>query len=133
MNGEETVIVDKTKELCQTIVEQPAFKELRGRVDAFLSSTEAQMQYQQVVEKGERLQEKQQRGTPLTREEVKEFESDREALVNNPVAKGFLDAQQEMHDIRHTVNQYVAKTLELGRTPNPEDFESCGNGCSCGH
>jgi cell fate (sporulation/competence/biofilm development) regulator YlbF (YheA/YmcA/DUF963 family) len=131
-NGENTVITDKTRELCQTIVGQPEFQDMRKRIDAFMADETAQAQYQKVVEKGETLQQKQQRGSPLSPAEVQDFEKDREQLVNNPIAKGFLDAQQEMHDVRHSVNQYVAKTFELGRLPNPDDFSSCGHGCSCG-
>ncbi len=125
--------MQKTKELCQTIVDQPEFKDLRRRVDAFLADESTKNHYQQVVEKGETLQSKQQRGLPLSQAEIDEFEKQRDALINNPVAKGFLDAQQEMHEMRQSVNQYVSKTFELGRMPNPEDFESCGQGCSCGH
>jgi cell fate (sporulation/competence/biofilm development) regulator YlbF (YheA/YmcA/DUF963 family) len=131
-NSENTVIIDKTRELCETIVSQPEFQDMRKRIDAFMADETAQTQYQKVVEKGELLQQKQQRGSPLSQTEVQDFEQDRQALVNNPVAKGFLDAQQEMHDIRHSVNQYIAKTFELGRLPNPEDFTSCAEGCSCG-
>src|SRR3972149_810726 len=97
MNGEDTVILQKTRELCQTIVEQPAFQEMRQRIDAFMANETAQAQYQEVVEKGEMLQEKQRRGAPLNHAEVQEFEKNREALVSNPVAKGFWDAQQQMH------------------------------------
>jgi cell fate (sporulation/competence/biofilm development) regulator YlbF (YheA/YmcA/DUF963 family) len=130
--GENAVIMEKTRELCQTIVAQPEFQNMRKRIDAFMADETAQTQYQQVVEKGEQLQQKQQRGSPLTPAEVQDFEKDRQLLVDNPVAKGFLDAQQEMHDIRHSVNKYVAKTFEVGRMPSEEDFSSCGHGCDCG-
>lgn len=132
LNGENSVIMEKTKELCQTIVDQPEFQGLRRHVDAFMADAAAQSQYQSVVEKGERLQEKQQSGKPLSPAEIQEFEAERETLIKNPVAKGFLDAQQQMHDLRQSVNKYVSKTFEIGRMPTPEDFESCGHGCSCG-
>ena len=133
MNGEDTVVLKKTKELCQLIVDQPEFKDMRRRIDAFMSDETSRNQYQTVVEMGEELQNKQQRGSPLSKDEIQKFEKEREALVTNPVAKGFLDAQQEMHDVRQSVNQYISKTFELGRMPNEEDFSSCGHGCSCGH
>ena len=132
-NGDQTLIRQKAKELCEFIVDQPEFKELRRRVDAFLADEEAKNHYQQVVEEGERLQAKQQRGSPLSQQEIQSFESQRSALFNNSIAKGFLDAQQEMHDVRDLVNKYVAKTFELGRAPEEDDFQSCGEGCSCGH
>ena len=113
----EDSIIQKTKDLCQTIVEQPEFQSMRRQVDAFLASEEAKQQYQVVVEKGEALQQKQQMGMPLSNDEITEFEKHRETLISNPIARAFLDAQQEMHKVQESVGQYVAKTLELGRMP----------------
>ena len=126
-------IQSKTRELCQVILEQPAFQSMRLRIDQFLVNDEAKAQYELVSEKGEFLQHKQQQNLPLSGEEVNEFEKHREALFNNPVARGFLDAQQEMHKLQESVQQYVSKTFELGRVPEPTDFDSgsCGSGCGC--
>ena len=77
--------------------------------------------------------EKQQQALPLSGEEISTFEQSREALFQNPVARGFLDAQEELHQMREGIHKYVNKTLELGRLPAEEDFESCGHGCNCGH
>src|SRR6185369_11694348 len=129
----EDAILQKTRELCQAIVDQPEFQSLRRHVETFLANEESKSQYQLVVEKGEALQQKQQMGMPLSNDEIDEFQKHRETLVNNPIAKAFLDAQQEMHKVQESVGQYVAKTLELGRIPTSEDFPSgsCGSGCGC--
>jgi cell fate (sporulation/competence/biofilm development) regulator YlbF (YheA/YmcA/DUF963 family) len=131
---EETVIHQKTRELCQTILDQPHFQILRRQIDAFMADDQAKGQYQVVMEKGELLQQKQQLGVPLTNDELLDFEKCREDLLNNGVAREFLDAQQEMHKVQQSVNQYVLKTFELGRLPAPEDFSAgCGPSCGCGH
>ncbi|HVR35881.1 MAG TPA: YlbF family regulator [Methylomirabilota bacterium] len=132
---ETDVIAQKTRELCQAIVDQPDFQDVRKRVDAFLADEAAQAQYESLSEKGQFLQHKQQNGLPLTSEEITAFEQQRETLMNNPVAKGFLDAQEQMQTIHSSVNQYVTKTLELGRVPGEEDFKGggCGSGCGCHH
>src|ERR1041385_5171718 len=95
----------------------------------------ARNQYQLVVEKGDALQQKQQFGAPLDNAEILEFERNREILLNNAVARDFLDAQQQMHQIQESVMHYVSKTFELGRVRGAEDFPSggCGSGCGCGH
>ena len=131
----EDAILEKTRELCQAIVDQPSYQSLRRQVDAFMASDDAKKQYQLVVEKGEALQQKQQMGQALSSEEIADFEKQRDTLVSNPVARGFLDAQQEMHKVRESVSQYVSKTLELGRIPSSDDLggESCGEGCGCHH
>jgi cell fate (sporulation/competence/biofilm development) regulator YlbF (YheA/YmcA/DUF963 family) len=93
----------------------------------------AQSQYQEVVEKGNLLQQKQQSGAPMTGEEISAFEQQRDQLLNNPVAKGFLEAQEAMNKVQSSVNDYLTKTFELGRLPSAEDFDqgSCGSGCGC--
>jgi len=132
---QENVITQKTKELCQAILDHPELREARQRIQTFVADGSARAQYEGLMARGQELQQKQQR-SQLTREEISSFEKEREALLANPVARGFLDAQEEMHQVHHSINQYVSKTLELGRVPTEEDFESeeCGHGgCGCGH
>jgi cell fate (sporulation/competence/biofilm development) regulator YlbF (YheA/YmcA/DUF963 family) len=132
---EESIVTQKTRELCQIIVDQPEFRLIRQRVETFISNDEAKNQYQLVMEKGDALQQKQQFGLPLDNNEIVEFEKNREVLLNNPIARDFLEAQQQMHKIQESLMQYVGKTFELGRVPAPEDFpaEGCGPTCGCGH
>lgn len=130
---EETLITQKTKELCQAILDQPDMVTARQAIENFIANDKAKAQYEGLMAKGQALQQKQQKSQQLSPEEIAAFETDREALLNNPVAKGFLDAQQEFHEVHETINQYVSKTLELGRMPTEADFESgsCGHGCGC--
>jgi cell fate (sporulation/competence/biofilm development) regulator YlbF (YheA/YmcA/DUF963 family) len=133
--AEETTLMLKTRELCQTITEQPEFRSIRQQLETFLANDDAKSQYQLVVEKGDALQQKQQLGLPLGNDEVMEFEKNRDALMSNPVARDFLSAQQEMQKIQESVMQFVSKTFELGRVPTLEDLpaEGCGHGCGCSH
>ena len=134
-NTTENVVVEKTRELCQTILEQPEYQAVRRHVDAFMNDQKAQEQYQLLSSKGEYLQHKQAQSLPLSGEEIAEYESHRESFFNNPVARDFVGAQQTIHKMQETVAQYVAKTFELGRVPSSEDFGSgsCGPSCGCGH
>ena len=52
----------------------------------------AKNQYQAVMEKGDALQHRQQTGMPLDQSEITEFERNRDLLLNNAVARDFLDA-----------------------------------------
>jgi cell fate (sporulation/competence/biofilm development) regulator YlbF (YheA/YmcA/DUF963 family) len=134
---EETPVIRKTKELCQTILEQPNIRSIRQRIDAFMGDEKTRSQYDGLVTKGQALQQKQQQSVALSGEEIADFEQHRDALLNNPVARGFLDAQEELHQVQHSIQQYVSKTLELGRMPSEEDMEAgaCDGhgGCGCGH
>jgi cell fate (sporulation/competence/biofilm development) regulator YlbF (YheA/YmcA/DUF963 family) len=91
--------------------------------------------YDALMAKGQALQQKQQGSMPLSGEEISDFEQHRESLLNNPVARGFLDAQEELHQVQESIQQLVSKTLELGRIPTEEDLGggSCGHGCGCHH
>lgn len=132
---EETAVISKTKELCQAILDQPNMPSIRQRVDAFMGDEETRTRYDALMNKGQALEQKQQLSLPLSGEEIADFEQHREALLNNPVARGFLDAQEELHQVQEAIRHYVSKTLELGRVPTDEEMSggSCGHGCSCGH
>ncbi len=130
---EPTPVQTKVRELCEAIVAQPEFESIKRRVEAFMADDGVKQLYQSVVEKGDALQQKQQQGHQLTPDEITGFEKERETLFGNSVAKGFLDAQQEMHEMQQEVGQFISKTFELGRIPTDDDLksESCGSGCGC--
>ncbi len=135
---QETVVIQKTRELCQTILDQPEVRRMRERIDAFAADDKTRGQYDSLMIKGQALQQKQQAGLPLDGGEITAFETLREEFLNNPVARGFLDAQEEMHKLQQSVAQYVSKTFELGRVPEEADLDhgggGCGNGgCGCKH
>ncbi|MGA2245809.1 MAG: YlbF family regulator [Verrucomicrobiota bacterium] len=128
-----TKVETKTNELCEAILEHLQDGGVRQRIDTFLSDADARGQYERLVNKGQVLQEKQHNGESLDPAEISAFEKDRDALLLNPVASGFMNAQEEMHDLQHSVQKFVAKTIELGRIPSADDLSegSCGHGCGC--
>ena len=128
-----TKIETKTNELCEAILEQIQTGGIKQRIDTFLSDATARGAYEALMSKGQALQEKQHHGQTLDQAEIVAFEKDRDALLKNPVAAGFLDAQEEMHELQSTVKKTVAKAMELGRIPTAEELSSggCGEGCGC--
>ncbi len=117
-----TKVETKTNELCEAILEQIQQGGIRQRIDSFLSDSTARGQYESLMNRGQALQEKQHHGKTLDPSEISAFEKDRDALLKNPVASGFLDAQEEMHDLQHSIQKIVAKTIELGRLPSADDL-----------
>ena len=129
-----TKVEIKTNELCQAILEHLQSGGIKARIDTFLADTAARGAYESLMNKGQALQEKQHHGQVLEPAEIAAFESERDALLKNPVASSFLDAQEEMHELQSSVKKTVAKTVELGRIPTAEDLAeggSCGAGCGC--
>ena len=107
-------LIAKTRELCSQIVSDPTY-----------------LQHQSVHERGEELHHKQHAGIQLGAEEIREFESAREALFSNEIATNFIEAQRELEQLQKIISRYVGMTLELGRVPNAEDLEESSSGC-CG-
>ncbi len=132
---DETVINRKTRELCQAILDEPGVQALRKNIDSFMADENARAQYEDVVTKGQALQQKQQTAQALTDDEIADFEQHRDALLKNPVASDFIDAQQQLRDVQEAIHRHVNKTFELGRLPSEEDLATgcCSDGCGCGH
>ncbi len=132
---EDSAVIQKTKELCRIILEQTGVRALRQDIETFMANDQARGQYESLMNQGEALHEKQHAGVKLSESEIAAFESQRESFLNNPVARGFLDAQEEMQKLQQSVTRYVSKTFELGRVPEESDLESgsCGHGCGCHH
>ncbi len=136
LTTEDSLIVQKTRELCQSILDHPEFQSLRKDIDSFMANDPAKNDYQTLVEKSEELNHKQNQGVRLSQDEITAYETHRERVVNNPVAAGFIRAQQEVHGIQESVNRFLSKTFELGRVPSPDELDgggSCGSGCGCHH
>ncbi len=131
--ADETLVTIKTRELCQALIDEPAMKSIRQRIDTFMKDEKTRSDYENLVGKGQALQQKQQNAQPLSSEEVASFEADRDAFLANPVARGFLDAQEEMQQLRDSIQKHVTRTMELGRVPSADDLHSCcEQGCG-GH
>jgi len=137
MIAKESNVMSKTKELCDAIAQDIEFVTLQGQVERFLADDDAKLKYQSLHERGDELNQKQQAGVELSDKEIQEFEDARESLFSNEVASDFMEAQQGLQTLQKTITKYIGMTLELGRTPTPEDMEQgdgggcCGGGCGC--
>jgi cell fate (sporulation/competence/biofilm development) regulator YlbF (YheA/YmcA/DUF963 family) len=128
----ESPIIQKTLELCQAVSEQPDFQALKGKLDAFMRDELVKFQFQQVNDLNELLQMKQRSGLALKDEEIAQFDALREELFKNPVAQGFVEAQQELQKLHDALGRFVNKTFELGRSPEYEDvFDGSCSDCGC--
>jgi cell fate (sporulation/competence/biofilm development) regulator YlbF (YheA/YmcA/DUF963 family) len=131
---EETPVITKTKELCETILSQPGYDQIKQSIVDFLHNDEARSLYEKLCDQQEVLSQKQENGETITELEDAEFEKLEQKFLSMPIAENFIKAQRQMHKIEKTVSEYVRKTFELGRVPNSDDFSSggCGPSCGCG-
>ena len=130
--SEDSSVIEKTKELCAEIVSNPVFLQLQASVERFLNDDAARLQYQSVHERGEELHHKQHAGIELSAVEIREFESARDALFANEIAREFLSAQRELETLQKEIGKYVSSTIENGRVPSAEDLVQSGGGGCCG-
>ena len=128
--AEDSAVIEKTRELCAQIASDPLFIKLQADVERFLSDDSARLQYQSVHERGEGLHQKQHAGVELGASEIRDFESAREALFENEIARDFLAAQRELETLQKEIGKYVGSTIELGRVPTSEDLADKGGCCA---
>jgi cell fate (sporulation/competence/biofilm development) regulator YlbF (YheA/YmcA/DUF963 family) len=127
--AENSAVIAKTRELCAQIASDPSFLSLQESVERFLNDDGARLQYQSVHERGEELHQKQHAGIELAAAEIREFESARESLFDNPIAREFLTAREQLEKLQKEISKYVGMTLELGRCPTAEELADSGGGC----
>jgi cell fate (sporulation/competence/biofilm development) regulator YlbF (YheA/YmcA/DUF963 family) len=128
-----SAILDKTRELCSLILQSGEYRENVSKVDAFFKDEAAQAAYRDFSRLGERLHERQHAGE-LTQADIDGYDREMAALRANPVAAGFMDAEETFNGIVGQISKLVGKTLELGRLPEPDELDGgcCGGGgCGC--
>ncbi len=131
MISDNSPVMEKTKELCQLIVEDAEYKTLIGTVEAFLNNDEARLLYQTVHERSEELRQKQHSGVELGETEIAAFKDVRTEMEKNTLVMDFMGAQDELQLMQSAISRYVGMSLELGRVPTDEDIAASESGC-CG-
>src|SRR3569833_2556077 len=94
---QDSLITDKTRELCQAILDQSEMRSARQAIDKFIADDKARAQYEGLMAKGQALQQKQQRSEQLTGEEITAFGGGRGAGRGEPGAGGGREARGEGH------------------------------------
>lgn len=130
--SDQSPVLEKTKELCQLIVDNAEYNALIGTVETFLSNDESRLLYQTVHERSEELRNKQQAGVELGETEIESFKEVRSQMEKDEVIMDFLSAQDELQVVQSAIGKFVGMTLELGRVPTDEDFAAMDGGGCCG-
>ncbi len=129
-----SAILDKARELCSLILQSSEYRDNASKIDAFFEDSAAQAAYRDFSKLGEQLHQKQHEGA-LTQADIDGYEAAQDELRSNPVASGFLDAEETLNGIVGQISRLVGKTLELGRLPEPDELSGggccSGGGCGC--
>jgi cell fate (sporulation/competence/biofilm development) regulator YlbF (YheA/YmcA/DUF963 family) len=128
---DEDAIFEKTRELCALILAQPRLKSWPQDMRAFMADKASQEQHRSVSARGRELHERQMNGGALTEEEIGGFEKARCALLENSVARSFIETQGDLSKVQELVNRIISKSFELARVPERDEL-CCGDGdCGC--
>lgn len=122
-------------ELSSALLADPAYRQLRQMVDAFMTDKTAVRQYNSFVDHYEAIEEKEQQGLTVSDAEAEQFNQLESALYENDPIRRFLYAQNEFQKLQQTAARYLQLTLELDRIPTRDEVKhngSCGCGGSCG-
>ena len=131
---EGSTILNKTKELCHTIIDEPEFQELQNALKAFMADDAAKARYQEFAQKSQEFQQRHNNGEKIKEEEIEVYEGMRAGLFSNPCTNAFIEAQKAVGEVQKIVQDYVTMTFEYGRMPVADDFKSecCQEGgCGC--
>lgn len=132
-------LVTLTTELANAFAQSQKVVSARARIGLFYQNPEATDLFRKVNEYGEKLRNKHMEGMPPSEEEISQFDSLRQDVIDNPICKGFLEARQELDNMLSVVNQYLCIAIEKGCSPTDEEVAeamtqqmscSCGGGCS---
>lgn len=132
-------LLEATTALCNLLAQSPQVVAAKARIGLFFQNPEATKLFEEVNSYGEELRNKHLAGMPPTEEEINKFDQLRQAVVENELARGFLESRQTIDGILSAVNQYLGMSIDLGRAPSAEEVEqarqqaasqSCGCGCS---
>lgn len=124
---------EKTRELCEFILQDGSYAAAQGRIDAFEEDKEALDLYRNLQRKASELHHMQHEGRDPSEEDISEMDRLRDLLMANPVGSDFMEAEEALNSMFKTVMKMVQKTLQDGSVPSAEELdECCGNsGCGC--
>ena len=116
-------VIEKAKELCQLIVDQPHFEKLLADIETFMGDSDAQALHDALSSKQQVLVNKQNGSESLSKQEIDDFERTRDTLIANPMTKsfrgqGFPDATLRDHP---QPEGPLSTSQETKRGPSPSE------------
>jgi len=127
---DKTSVINKMTALCQELLEQASYQELRAMIDEFLQDERAVAQYQAFQQHQQQLEDKERQQIKLTEEEITAYEQEEMAIYENTIIRKYLYAENEINKLFHLINQFFTKTIEWNRVPELSEIKK--DGCGCG-
>lgn len=116
---------DKTRELCQFIIDSPNFVTAQGRCDAFDDDVAAQKLYQNWREFEMDLHRRHQEGYQPNQDDIAKLEKLRGEAMKNSTLVDFVEAEEALNGMFGKVVKILQRTLQTGAVPTDEELEEC--------
>ncbi len=118
--------------LCAAIAADPEIQSARNAAETFLADEQGVSLYRDVMTLGRSLEQRHRSGAELEPTEVSRFQSLQDQADQHEGIQSFMAAQDSLQNVATTVNTFIAKTLEKGRVPAPEEVMGDGGCCNSG-
>ncbi len=130
-------VLEATTKLCAVLAQSPVIIASKARIGLFFQDQKATELFRKVTAYGEELRSKHLAGMPPTEEEIAQFDQLRQNVVDNPLARDFLEARQTIDDMLVTINQFMSMAIDKGKAPTLEEVAAAAaaaasSNCSCG-
>ncbi len=131
-------LVELVQQLANSFAKNEVITSAKASIASFYQSPEATDLFRKVNEYGEELRNKHMAGMTPGEEEISRFDEMRQAVVENEICHGFLQARQQIDELLGTVNQYLCLAIDMGQSPSDEEVaaalqqQQAGGGCGCG-
>jgi cell fate (sporulation/competence/biofilm development) regulator YlbF (YheA/YmcA/DUF963 family) len=126
-------VLGKMEELCETLLQQDEFGQLREMLERYAADERAQEQYEHFAKMGQDLLEKERSGIEPTADEKASYERDERTLYANDVIRQYMYANREFGLLKQMIDQYFAKTVETGHIPGGRELVRPIRGCGSHH
>ena len=127
-------IASHIEALCAAIAADAEVQSARQKAETFLADEPAVALYRDVMNLGRTLEQRHRGGQKLDSEEISKFQDMQDQADSHEGIQAFVAAQDVLQEVATQVNGFVAKTLEKGSVPTPEEVfgkGGCGEGCGC--
>jgi cell fate (sporulation/competence/biofilm development) regulator YlbF (YheA/YmcA/DUF963 family) len=128
--AQDAELLTSIRELCFEMVDRPGFVAHRKSIEVFMASPEARELFEKATDLQISIRDRQEEGEIIPEDELDTFEELRSQLLDNDIARAFLEAQEDLKNTEALLHLYVTRTLQLGKLPTEEELMPEG-GCGC--
>ena len=124
LNENIDVIINKVKELCESILENSLVKDYQYCNNYLINNSEIAAQYDALLDMEDDFTKKESQNIKIDDNEIKEYDKYFEELQKNETLNKLFNVQNKIHNLTHIVNDFIIYTIENGKVPTIEKIKN---------